>query len=142
MLYITSHKWSTTRRVLKSHKSKMGVSIYVCNVYIYAIMKAMCPLSYHHKGFVVTQRVLNKLSKERNRRSVTIHQVPKCISWHKAIVVITGRAHCFHDCIHITPILLLWDLTTLCVVDHLWPFILRSLLSLLKTLWFIGTSTV
>ena len=24
---------------------------------------------------------------------------------HKAIVVITGRAHCFYDCIYITPIL-------------------------------------
>ena len=45
----------------------------------------------------------------------------KCMSCHKAIVVITRRAHCFHDCIYITPILLLWDLSTLCVVDHLWP---------------------
>ena len=26
-----------------------------------------------------------------------VHHVPKCISCHKAIVVITGRAHCFHD---------------------------------------------
>ena len=34
-------------------------------------------------------------------------QVPKCMSCHKAIVVITGRAHCFHDYIYITLILLL-----------------------------------
>ena len=27
----------------------------------------------------------------------TVHHVPKCMSCHKAIVVITGRAHCFHD---------------------------------------------
>ena len=27
--------------------------------------------------------------------------VPKCMSCHKAIVVITGRAHCFHDCTYI-----------------------------------------
>ena len=33
--------------------------------------------------------------------------VPKCMSCHKAIVVITGRPHCFHDYIYITPILLL-----------------------------------
>ena len=50
---------------------------------IYAIMKTMCPPAYHHNGFVVThalghimhgynwlvpmsQRVLNKLSKEHN----------------------------------------------------------------------------
>ena len=67
---------------------------------IYVIMKAMCPPSYHHNGFVAThphghmmygymllipmnQRVLNKQS---------------C---HKAIVVITGRVHCFHDYIYI-----------------------------------------
>ena len=41
------------------------------------------------------------------------HHVPKCISCHKAIgydqisVVITGRAHCFHDYMYIMPILLL-----------------------------------
>ena len=30
----------------------------------------------------------------------------KYMSYHKATVVITGRAHCFHDYIYITPILL------------------------------------
>ena len=52
-------------------------------VYIYAIMKTMCPPGYHHNGFVAThalghmmygytllvpmnQRVLNTQSKERN----------------------------------------------------------------------------
>ena len=54
---------------------------------------------------------------------VTVHHVPKCMSCYKAIVVITGRAHCFHDCIYVTPILLLWDLSTLCGMDHLWPLI-------------------
>ena len=53
----------------------------------------------------------------------TVHHVPKCMSCYKAIVVINGRAHCFHDCIYITPILLLQDLSTLCVsritYDHL-----------------------
>ena len=54
---------------------------------VYAIMKTMCPPGYHHNGFVAThalghmmyvyillvpmkQRVVNKLSKERNLRSV------------------------------------------------------------------------
>ena len=32
---------------------------------------------------------------------ITMHDVPKCMSYHKAIVVITGRAHCFHDNIYI-----------------------------------------
>ena len=36
---------------------------------------------------------------------------PKWMSCHKDIVLITGRAHCFHDCIYITPVLLLWDLS-------------------------------
>ena len=31
----------------------------------------------------------------------TVHHVPKCMSCHKAIVVITGRAHYFHDNIYI-----------------------------------------
>ena len=31
---------------------------------------------------------------------ITVHRVPKCMSCHKAIVVITERAHCFHYCIY------------------------------------------
>ena len=45
--------------------------MYVCKyvyIYLHVIMKTMCPPRYHH--------------------------VPKCMSCHKAIVVITGRAHC------------------------------------------------
>ena len=64
------------------------------------------------------------------------------MSCHKAIVGITGRAHCFHDCIYITPIFILWHLSTLCIVNDLWPLMLPSLFSFLSTLWFIGTSNV
>ena len=39
---------------------------------------------------------------ESNPKSLSvkayIHHVPKCMSCHKVIVVITGRTHCFHDC--------------------------------------------
>ena len=44
----------------------------------------------------------------------------KCMSCHEAIVVITGRAHWFHDCIYIyiMLILLLGNLSTLCDMDH------------------------
>ena len=31
------------------------------------------------------------------QQCVTVHHVPKCMSSHKAIVVITLRAHCFHN---------------------------------------------
>ena len=46
---------------------------------IHAIMKTMCPVSYHQNGLVATQ----------------------------ATVVITGRAYCFHDSMYITLVLFL-----------------------------------
>ena len=61
---------------------------------IYAIMKTMlCPPGYHHNGFVATHALGHMM--------YGYHHVPKCMSCHKAIVVITGRAHCFLDCIYI-----------------------------------------
>ena len=45
----------------------------------------------------------------------TVQHVSKCMGCHKAIVVITGREHPFHNYIYIILILLLWDLSTLCV---------------------------
>ena len=46
-----------------------------------------------------------------------IHDMPKCLSCYKAILLMTIRAHCFHDYICVMSILLLRDLSTLCVVD-------------------------
>ena len=31
------------------------------------------------------------------QQCVTLKNAPKCMSCHKAIVMVTGRAHCFHD---------------------------------------------
>ena len=45
-------------------------------------MKTICPPGYHQNGFVATHALGH-------------------MSCHKAIVVITGRAHCFHDYIYI-----------------------------------------
>ena len=53
----------------------------------------------------------------------TLYTVTSCAQ----VVVITGRANCFHDWIYIMPILLLPDLSTLCVVDYLWPLHIKSL---------------
>ena len=61
-------------------------------------MKTMCPPGYHHNGFVAT-----------------VHHVPKCMSCHKAIVVITGRAHCFHDYIYILGSSCFCEIRALCV---------------------------
>ena len=66
-------------------------------------MKTMCPPGYHHNGFVAT----HALGHMMYIMCPTVHHVPKCMSCHKPIVVITGRAHCFHDCIYSTLILLL-----------------------------------
>ena len=65
------------------------VYIYIY-IHVYVIMKTMCPPGYHHNGFVATHALG--------------HMMYGC---HKAIVVITGRAHCFHDYIYITLILLM-----------------------------------
>ena len=40
--------------------------------------------------------VPTRLSPHWYQQCVTVHHVPKCMSCHKAIVVITGRAYCFH----------------------------------------------
>ena len=42
------------------------------------------------------------------QQCVTVHHVPRCLSCHKIIVMITERAHCFHDymylCVYISVI--------------------------------------
>ena len=53
-----------------------------------------------------------------NEHSEPCIMKPKCMSYHKAIVVIYRRAHCFYNYIHIASILLLLDLSTLHVVDQ------------------------
>ena len=80
----------------------LSLYIYLCiSIYLYLFELILCSL-------------LSLLRTLWYEQCVTVHHVPKCISCHKAIVVITGRAHCFHDNIYITLILLLWDLSTLC----------------------------
>ena len=55
---------------------------------IYSIMKTSCPPGYHNNGFAATHTLGHMM--------YSVNHVPKCVSCHKAIVVITGRAHCFH----------------------------------------------
>ena len=59
---------------------------------IYAIMKTMCPPGYHYNGFVGTHALGHMMY------GCTL-LVP--MSCHKVIVVIAGRANCFHACIYI-----------------------------------------
>ena len=91
-------------------------------------MKTMCPPGYHRSGFVAThalrylmysytllvpmsQRVLNKLSKEHNAQ---VYPRIMCPSAWVAHCEDNWEGTLFHDCIYIMPILLLWDLSTLC----------------------------
>ena len=76
------------------------VCVYVC---VCVIMKTMRPAAYHRNGFVATHALVgNSLCGHMCRTSCA-----QAHGLHKANVVITGRAHCFHDYICITPILLL-----------------------------------
>ena len=78
-IYICGHKWCTTHRVLKSHKSKMGVCI--------------CNHENNTPSLLLPQWLCDN--------SCTWAQNVRFMSCHKAIVVITGRAHCFYDWIYI-----------------------------------------
>ena len=126
-LYMHTHLvsfWCFIRERFYISMSQIYIYIYIyiyvyIYIYIYAIMKTMCPPGHHHNGVVATH-ALGHLMYDS-----TVHHVLKCMTWRKTIVVITGRAHCFHDCTYITLILLLWDLSTLYIVDHLWPLIYR-----------------
>ena len=60
-------------------------------------MKTMFPPGYHHTGFVAINALGHMMYDSFNAQFV--HHVPKCMSCHKTIVLITGKAHCFHDCI-------------------------------------------
>ena len=47
--------------------------------------------------------------------------MPKRISCHKAIVVITRTADCFHNCMYVLHSSCFCEVWAVCVVDHLWP---------------------
>ena len=48
------------------------------------------------------------------QQCVTVHQVPKCMSCPRDIVMITGRAHYFHDCICIYQVCINYKLYIIC----------------------------
>ena len=60
-------------------------------------------ITYDHIYYALVEHSLVHWCQQR----VTIHHVPKCMSCHKVIVVITVRAHCFHDNIYIMLIMFL-----------------------------------
>ena len=72
----------------------------------------------------------------------TVYHVPKCMRCHKAIVVITGRSHCFHGCIYITPSCLC-EIWALCVswLDFCYFFIVIVTVILIFVIMVIITIT-
>ena len=80
---------------MKVQISNQGLGQEIHKIYFYFyIDKANCTSCVHHVS--------------------TVHHLAKCMSCYKATVMITEKVHCFHDCMYITLILLLWDLSTLC----------------------------
>ena len=55
-------------------------------------MSTLCVVD--HLGLLVLRSLLGSLV-PWHQQCVTVHHVPKWMSYHKAIGVITGRAHCF-----------------------------------------------
>ena len=74
--------------MLQSHRSEMDI-IYIY-IYIYIYYVHICSYIYAHIYIMLIYYA-----------HVNVHHVPKCMSCHKVTVVITGRAHCFHDCIYV-----------------------------------------
>ena len=70
-------------------------------IYIYTIMETICPRGYQNGS--VANYALGHMMYGCN----IVHHIPKCMSCQKAIAVIAGRTHCFHDCIYTIPVLLL-----------------------------------
>ena len=75
LYYISGHKWFTTHRVLKSHRSKMGI-IYIYN-HENNVPSRLSPQWLCGSSWTWTLNVYDA------------HHVPKCMSCHKTIVVIT-----------------------------------------------------
>ena len=66
-------------------------------MYVHAIMKAMSPPGYHHNGFLAMPGLGHMM----------YHCMIVCADTMYGHVVITERAHYFHDCMYIASILLL-----------------------------------
>ena len=61
------------------------------------------------------------------KRCVTVHHVPVCMSCHKTIVAIMGSAHCFHDYMYMLwPFCEIWALLMSWIIyNYLYIYIYR-----------------
>ena len=140
---ISDHKWSTTQRVRKSHRSKMSVicalpvittmslwHIVFMIAYIYYARFASVRFQHcvlwitydylYYAPYLACWDLLGTLVPAMCNRtsSAQVHELPQ-ISWDDK----QGSTPCFHDWIYIMLILLLSGLSTVCIADYLWPLI-------------------
>ena len=94
LLYYYINLKSSIIFCLFSGDTYLSLYIYLCiSIYLYLFELILCSL-------------LSLLRTLWYDQCVTVHHVPKCVSCHKAIVVITGSVHCFHDKIYMLILLL------------------------------------
>ena len=75
----------------------MYIYIYIC---IYMLFIYIYIYIFNHESKVPSRLPPQWLCGNSCTWGHDVH-LPKYMSCHKAIVVITGRAHCFHDCTYI-----------------------------------------
>ena len=87
--YISGRKWSTTHTLLKSHRSKTGI--------IYMQSWKQCDLSV-----ITSMASLQLMPLGTWWTKLQLHIMAEGMICH-IVIVIAGRARCFHDCINLVP---------------------------------------
>ena len=77
---------------------------------IYTIMKTVCPRGYH---MMYGYTLLVPINQDGHNDTQSA-QIWEKHDEHNIYAIMKRRVHCFHDCISIMLILLLWDLSTPC----------------------------
>ena len=105
----------------------------------YVIIKVMCPRGYLHNNFgliyALGHIMYGYILLLPKKKQPELQKKP--LLWQ-----LGGHIAFMITYVYIFLTVLLLDFSTLVIVVHLWPLILRSLLGLLSTLWFVGTSNV
>ena len=119
-----------------AHYVYIYIYIYIYILYIYYIYTH----TYIYSAIYIERECLSTLL-HWYQQCGTVHHVPRCMSCHKAIVVLTGRAHCFHDNIcyvHLASVRFEHSMSWI-FYDHIYY---TPCLAFLSTLCFISTSNV
>ena len=88
------------------HNGFVATHVYITYISYAHLASVRFEHSMCHGSLMTTYIMLLPLLFEHSlvhwyQQCVTVPYMPKCMSCHKAIGVITGRAHCFHDNVYI-----------------------------------------